>query len=101
MLAHGRATEADIEWLHLLVADGQLIADLAFADLVVWVPTAAGSFVAVAHARPSSAATLFYRDFVGQEIRQEWVAQVTEAFETARIVDSSTPAWYEETPTRV
>ena len=46
MLAHGRATEADIEWLHLLVADGQLIADLAFADIVLWVPTDAGSFVA-------------------------------------------------------
>lgn len=101
VLAQGRGSQADVDWLHMLVADGQLIADLAFADLVVWVPTASGSFVAVAHARPSSAATLFYRDFVGQEIRQEWVAQVTEAFETARIVDSSTPAWYEETPTRV
>ncbi|KQO99478.1 sensor histidine kinase [Leifsonia sp. Leaf264] len=101
VLAQGRGSQADVDWLHMLVADGQLIADLAFADLVVWVPTASGSFVAVAHARPSSAATLFYRDFVGQGIRQEWVAQVTEAFETARIVDSSTPAWYEETPTRV
>ncbi|MET0975098.1 MAG: histidine kinase N-terminal domain-containing protein [Leifsonia sp.] len=101
VLAQGRGSQADVDWLHMLVADGQLIADLAFADLVVWVPTASGSFVAVAHARPSSAATLFYRDFVGQEIRQEWVQQVTEAFETARIVDSSTPAWYEETPTRV
>ncbi|MDH6181640.1 two-component sensor histidine kinase [Microbacteriaceae bacterium SG_E_30_P1] len=99
--AQGRSSDADIEWLHLLVGDWQLLADLAFADIVLWVPSAGGSFVAVAHARPSSAATLFYRDFVGQEIKPEWTAQVTEAFETARIVDTAAPAWYEETPTRV
>ena len=99
--AQGRSSEADIEWLHLLVGDWQLLADLAFADIVLWVPSAAGSFVAVAHARPSSSATLFYRDFVGQEIKPEWKGQVTEAFETASIVDTATPDWYEETPTRV
>jgi two-component sensor histidine kinase len=99
--AQGRSSEADIEWLHLLVGDWQLLADLAFADIVLWVPSAAGSFVAVAHARPSSSATLFYRDFVGQAVKPEWEHQVTEAFETMTIVDASTPTWYEETPTRV
>ncbi|HPM50606.1 MAG TPA: histidine kinase N-terminal domain-containing protein [Rhodoglobus sp.] len=99
--AQGRSSEADIEWLHLLVGDWQLLADLAFADIVLWVPSAEGGFVAVSHARPSSSATLFYRDFVGQAIKPEWKAQVTEAFETSRIVDTATPDWYEETPTRV
>ena len=99
--AQGRSSEADIEWLHLLVGDWQLLADLAFADIVLWVPSAEDSFVAVAHARPSSSATLFYRDFVGQVIKPEWKRQVTEAFETAAIVDTATPDWYEETPTRV
>lgn len=99
--AQGRSSEADIEWLHLLVGDWQLLADLAFADIVLWVPSADDGFVAVAHARPSSSATLFYRDFVGQGIKPEWRVQVTEAFETSRIVDTATPDWYEETPTRV
>jgi len=99
--AQGRSSDEDIEWLHLLVGDWQLLADLAFADIVLWVPSAEGSFVAVAHARPSSSATLFYRDFVGQAVKPEWEHQVTEAFETARIVDASAPTWYEETPTRV
>lgn len=98
---HAALTDADIEWLHLLIAEGQLLADLAFADIVLWVPTTASGFVAVAHARPSSSATLFYRDFVGQEIKPEWRRQVTQAFESAKIVDSSAPDWYEETPTRV
>jgi two-component sensor histidine kinase len=106
MAAEGRATDpdtaaADVEWLHLLVADSQLLADLAFADIVLWVPTASDSFIAVAHSRPSSAATLFYRDFVGQEIKPEWRQQVTQAFETGQIVDTAAPDWYEETPTRV
>ena len=99
--AQGRSSDADIEWLHLLVGDWQLIADLAFADIVLWVPSAEGSFVAVAHARPSSSATLFYRDFVGQTIKPEWKQQVTESFDSSSIVDSGTPTWYEETPTRV
>ena len=75
VLAQGRSDEADVEWLHLLVGDWQLLADLAFADIVLWVPSADDSFVAVAHARPSSSATLFYRDFVGQEIKPEWAAE--------------------------
>jgi two-component sensor histidine kinase len=101
MVAQGRSTDADVEWLHLLVAEGQLLADLAFADIVFWVPTESGSFIAVAHSRPSSAATLFYRDFVGQEIKPEWTQQVTQAFQTGQIVDTAAPDWYEETPTRV
>jgi two-component system, sensor histidine kinase PdtaS len=44
MLSQDRSP-ADVEWLHLLVADGQLLADLAFADIVLWVPTAEGGFV--------------------------------------------------------
>src|SRR5690554_7033342 len=78
-----------------------MLADLAFADIVLWVPTVDDSFVAVAHARPSSSATLFYRDFVGQPIKPEWKKQVTDAFDSGQIVDSAAPDWYEETPTRV
>jgi two-component sensor histidine kinase/PAS domain-containing protein len=101
VLAQGRSGDDDVNWLHMLIQDAQLLADLAFADIVLWVPTTDDSFVAVAHYRPSSAATLFYRDFVGQRIKQQWRSQVTEAFETGAIVDSSAPDWYEETPTRV
>jgi two-component sensor histidine kinase len=99
--AQGRSSEADVEWLHRLAGDGQLLADLAFADIVIWVPTADDSFVAIAHTRPSGAATLFYRDIVGDRVRPQWRTQVRDAFQTARIVDSASPDWFEETPTRV
>ena len=97
----GLAVRADIEWLHLLVADLQLLADLAFADIVLWVPSADGGFVAVALARPSGAATLFYRDVVGQDVKPVWRKQVTDAFESGRIVDTDAPDWYEEAATHV
>lgn len=98
---HGRGESGVAQWLHLLGGDLQLLADLAFADIVLWVPTAGDDFVAVAHARPSSAATLFYRDFVGQAIKPQWRELVTAAFETGDIQDSSVPDWYEEMPTRM
>ena len=89
VLAQGRSSQADVDWLHMLVGDLQLLADLAFADIVLWVPSGDDDFVAVAHARPSSAATLFYRDFVGQQIKSQWRDLVTRAFDTAHIADSS------------
>ncbi|AZS36197.1 putative sensor histidine kinase pdtaS [Microbacterium lemovicicum] len=99
--AQGRSRDADVEWLHRLAGDGQLLADLAFADIVLWVPTADDSYIAVAHARPSGAATLFYRDIVGDRVRPQWRTQVHEAFQSGTIVDSASPDWFEETPTRV
>ena len=81
-----RASQADLEWLNLLVADWQLIADLIFADLVLWVPTSEGNFVAVAHARPSSAATVFYRDITGETVRKQWASAVRSAFDESTIV---------------
>ena len=99
--AQGRSSAEDVEWLHRLAGDGQLLADLAFADIVLWVPTSDDSFVAVAHTRPSGAATLFYRDIVGDRVRPQWRTQVRDAFATGRIVDSASPDWFEETATRV
>ncbi|WP_298868127.1 sensor histidine kinase [uncultured Microbacterium sp.] len=99
--AQGLLKDADVEWLHRLAGDGQLLADLASADIVMWIQTADGSFIAVAHSRPSGAATLFYRDIVGEKVRPQWRTQVQAAFESGEIVDSSSPDWFEETPTRV
>ena len=35
---HTSLGEADVEHLHSLVSDWQLLADLSFADLLLWVP---------------------------------------------------------------
>ena len=98
---HGSASHADIEWLSLLLADWQLVADMVFADLVLWLPTPDGSFVAAGHARPSSAATIFYRDISGEPVRKEWAAQVKQAFETGKTVDTKAQAGADGTTTRL
>ncbi len=99
--AQGIQSESDIQWLHRVAADGQLLADLAFADIVLWAPTADESFIAVSHTRPGSAATLFYRDIVGEKVRPQWQSQIREANAKKEIIDTTSPEWFEETPTRV
>ena len=54
------------EWLHLLVGDWQLIADLSFADLVLWVRGGLDGWRAVAHVRPNTGPMVFYDDIVGR-----------------------------------
>jgi hypothetical protein len=39
LAAEGITDESDVEHIHLLVGDWQLLADLSFADLVLWVPS--------------------------------------------------------------
>ncbi|HEX5967142.1 MAG TPA: histidine kinase N-terminal domain-containing protein [Intrasporangium sp.] len=64
--------DAEVEWLHLLVGDWQLIADLSFADLVLWVRPATGTrgaegpWAAVAHVRPTTGHLVFVDDQVGR-----------------------------------
>ena len=97
---HSSASLADTEWLNLLIAEWQLLSDLVFADLVLWVPSTSGTFVAVGHARPSSSATIFYRDISGTEVRGVWSEQVAEAFATGEIVDQVQLDNYDGIPNR-
>jgi two-component system, sensor histidine kinase PdtaS len=98
---HGYPSKANAQWLTLLQSEWQLVADLLFADLVLWIPSKDGEFIAAGHARPSSAATLFFRDINGSVIRKEWLAQAKGAFETGRIVELTTPGQIEGIPARL
>lgn len=87
---YGEPSKANIEWLTLLLSEWQLVADLLFADLVLWIPNKQGGFVAAGHARASSAATVFFRDITEEPIRKEWAQLATQAFESGEIVDQKT-----------
>ncbi len=65
LAAEGITDESDVEYIHLLVGDWQLIADLSFADLVLWVPSTSGTYTVVAHTRPTTGASVFNRDLLG------------------------------------
>jgi two-component sensor histidine kinase len=60
-------TRLDLEHLQRLVAEWQLLSDLSFADLVLWVRTHEGHWLAVSHMRPTTAPTTYPDDLVGEE----------------------------------
>jgi len=63
---HTALTAADVDWLQALVSDWQLLADLSFADLVLWAPLQDGSgWVVLAQMRPTTGPTTFHDDVVG------------------------------------
>ncbi|PJI94221.1 sensor histidine kinase [Luteimicrobium subarcticum] len=86
-------TPADAEWLHLLVGDWQVVSDLAFADLVLWVPTQDGSFVAIAQCRPSTGATVHYDDIVGSRPPEGQLPQLARALAESEINRAREPRW--------
>jgi two-component sensor histidine kinase len=99
--AHGELSPAEEEWLHLLVGDWQLLADLSFADLVLWLPAPGGQeFVAVAHCRPSTGPTVHYHDVVGTRLPRGRRPQVDKALDEARICRERDPEWRDEVPVR-
>ncbi|MBC9928114.1 MULTISPECIES: sensor histidine kinase [unclassified Leucobacter] len=93
--------DIDVDWLELLTADWQLLADLALGDVVLWAPTIDGDYIAVAHSRPAGSVTLFYRDVLGDLLRDDWRELVEETVRTGAAAVSTSPAWYEENPMKL
>ena len=71
-LLEGKSQLSADEILHLkkISSDWQLIADLSFADLAIWVETKENQNIAVAQVRAATAATVFPKDFVGDVVDQ-------------------------------
>ena len=64
--SHTDLDEDDVSWLQLLQADWQIVADLSFADLVLWLPDQCGDgFWAAAQMRPTTGPTAYVDDVVG------------------------------------
>ncbi len=94
-------TEADIEWLHALVSDWQLLADLSFADLVLWAPLRDGSgWVALAQMRPTTGPTTFHDDVVGTRAAAGERPFVDAAYAEKRICREGDPEWTRGVPVR-
>lgn len=89
------ALETDeAEWLGMLTADWQIIADLSFADLVMWRPVPEG-FVAIAHCRPSTGPTVHQEEVVGTMAAAGRIANLQRALDERHIVASREPRWDE------
>jgi two-component sensor histidine kinase len=102
---HTTLGPADIDHLHRLAADWQLISDLSFADLLMWVPVRAPAgqprtFLCVAQVRPTTAPTAYQDDQVGKITGGPEVAHLDIAFAQGRIWREGDPVWYGDTPAR-
>lgn len=99
---HTALGESDLEWLHLLVSEWQLLSDLSFADLVLWVPTRDGTrYVSVAQMRPNTGPTSYQNDMVGHLVPRGRRPLLDAALDEGRIVREGDPEWREEVPVRV
>ena len=95
----GRSPLGDeqIHRLRELIADWQLLSDLSFADLILWVPLRKDfkswptGYVAIAHIRPTTAATLFPLDVIGDEITYGSRPNIDQALSSAEIVRDTQP----------
>jgi len=90
-------TPAQIYRLRELVADWQLLSDLSFADLILWVPLRKDmkswptGYVAIAHIRPMTAATVFAHDVLGEEISWGQRPHIDQALSSAEIIRDTVP----------
>jgi two-component system, sensor histidine kinase PdtaS len=100
-LARGPGTgPAQVDHVRRLVADWQLLADLSFADLTLWVPLEAGSWWCVAQVRPLTAPTSRPEDLVGTEVSGPEAAPFTVAKTEGRPVTEGEPDWTGAAPRR-
>ncbi len=98
---HTSLTRADLECLHALVSDWQLLADLSFADLILWAPLRDGSgWMALAQMRPTTGPTSFLDDVVGQLAEPEEKPLLDTARDERRIWRESDPDWTTGVPVR-
>ncbi|HEX6500882.1 MAG TPA: histidine kinase N-terminal domain-containing protein [Micromonosporaceae bacterium] len=98
---HTSLEPADIEHLHRLAGDWQMLSDLSFADLLLWVPVGTGKeFLCVAQVRPTTAPTAYQDDQVGRICGGPEVAHLAIARNQGRIWREGDPVWYGDTPAR-
>lgn len=98
---HTELSAPQLQWLHALVSDWQLIADLSFADLVLWTPLSGeGGWVAIAQVRPTTGATALRDDLVGATAAPGSEPLLEKAWDEARICREGDPEWRDEIPVR-
>ena len=94
------ASPSQVEHARRLVADWQLLADLSFADLTLWVPLPSGAWWCVAQVRPLTAPTSRPDDLVGTETDGEEIEPFLLAFRESRPVTEGEPDWSGPAPRR-
>jgi two-component sensor histidine kinase len=115
---HTRLSGLAVDHLQRVVAEWQLLADLSFADFMIWIPLPdppvdgasgdgaapadgrSGRFLCVAQARPTTAPTAHPEDAVGSVVVEPEHAPLRRAMIDARICREEDPRWHHGVPVR-
>jgi two-component system, sensor histidine kinase PdtaS len=96
-----RIGAADLDWLHSLVSDWELLADLSFADLTLWARLPeADSWIALAQVRPTTGPTALPNDIVGTVRPGREQPLLATAVAEGRICREGDPEWRRGVPVR-
>ncbi len=99
--AHTDLDDDDITWLGRLLADWQIIADLSFADLVLWLPDRDGlGFWAGGQMRPTTGPTAFTDDLLGSFVPLGRRPLIDEAWQRRRVARGGDPELRDAVPVR-
>ena len=108
LAARTELTEAQVDHLQRLVGEWQLLSDLSFADLLLWVPVTlsegdAGTttaFLCAAQCRPTTGPTAYQHDQVGAVQRGERALPLRVALHEGRTYREGEPDWDGDLPIR-
>lgn len=100
--SHTELEAADVDWLHLLMADWQIVADLSFADLVLWLPDRNGQgFWAGGQIRPTTGPTSYVDDVIGTFMPIGRRPLLDAAWREGRLVREGDQEWRDDVPVRI
>ena len=101
---HTHLPGAAVGHLQRIVAEWQLLADLSFADLLMWVPLdatgPAQDFLCVAHVRPTTGPTAYPEDVVGTRAAGTERPLLSRALGDGSIRRDEEPRWLRGVPVR-
>src|SRR5680860_1143796 len=100
----GGLDEEAVEHLQQLLSDWQILADLSFADLLLFVPhglpDGTPAYLCVGQMRPYTAQTIYQEDLVGQALPSTDRPMVGRALSEHRVIRDADPDWSTGVPVR-
>ncbi len=76
----------EIDHLQRLIGEWGMLADLSFADLLLYVPGTDGRWIVIAHVRPATGQTVYQMDYVGTPAEVE-LPLLDKAFQSGEICE--------------
>src|SRR5580698_1775125 len=92
--------DREVSHIQRLVGEWQLLSDLSFADLLLWVPIGPDTLLCAAQCRPTTGPTAYLHDQVGDVATGARAEPMLVALREGRIFRETDPNWDGDLPIR-